>query len=419
MLTVLRHRNVALLAGGSFVSRLGDWLLIIALPFYVYQVTHSVLATGTVSLVQIVPSVILGPIAGSFVDRWDRRRTMLAADLGRAIFLLPILAFHSTQDLPILYLAALGQSVLGSFFGPAKGALIPDLSQKTDLTATNSLLGIAGELAMLVGAPIGGAVFALLGLRSVVLLDAGSFLFSALLIAQIRVRSTASPRGPRARPLALDGFAAIAKLKVVRGVLVSEAVAMTGQGLIVVLWVVYFQSILRGNALEYGSVQTAVGLGSVAGGVLTGWLGRKISPRLAIGGGGIAIGMCLLATFNAPLLLRVPALDTGLFALVLAIQTIQGIPSMFQVVATRTLVQEGVSDAFRGRAFGILGSASSLALLIGTTLASVLGNLLGAVLLLNVAAILYLTSGLVALLALPREVTFVTPDAGQSSLPTS
>jgi MFS family permease len=407
VLTTLRNRNLALLAAGGLVSSVGDWLLIIALPFAVYQLTRSTVATGTMFLVQIVTSSLLAPVAGTLVDRWDRRRTMLIADLARAVLLLPLLAFHSECDLPLLYGVAFGQSLVGSVFGPAKSALIPRLVHAQNLTATNALLGVGDELAMLVGAPLGGAIFAVVGLTGTTLLDSGTFLVSALLITFVRPPAMSpgvvatTDEEARVWRKTLRGIGSVGQIPTLRGVILSEGTGMVGQGMIQVLWVVFFQSVLHGDVLAYGTIQTAVGVGTVVGGVLAGWLGGRMLTRAVIGLSGIAVGVGLLGTFDLPQLLHATTLDLGTYVVIVGLQTLMGLPAMWRAVATRTLVQQNAGDALRGRAFGLLGSVSSLALALGVSLASTLGTVLSVTALLNVAALLFAASGVVALVMLP------------------
>ena len=119
MLQALRQRNFALLWLGQFISITGDWVLGIALPFYVYQVTGSVLASGTMFVAEGIPPLFLGSLAGVFVDRWDRRRTMIAADLGRALVLLLVLAVRSRDRLWLIYPVAFLEATMAQFFNPA------------------------------------------------------------------------------------------------------------------------------------------------------------------------------------------------------------------------------------------------------------------------------------------------------------
>src|SRR5271165_4005306 len=81
MLAVLRQRNLALLWLGNVVSLLGNWILLVALPFYIYQETGSVLATGAMFIVETIPTLVLGSLAGVFADRWDRRRTLIVTNM--------------------------------------------------------------------------------------------------------------------------------------------------------------------------------------------------------------------------------------------------------------------------------------------------------------------------------------------------
>ena len=104
MLAVLRQRNFALLWFGQLISLTGDYVLIVALPFYIYQITGSALATGVMFLVQALPSLFLGSLAGVFVDRWNRRWTMIAANLARAGILLLLLFVHSRDLLGVIYI---------------------------------------------------------------------------------------------------------------------------------------------------------------------------------------------------------------------------------------------------------------------------------------------------------------------------
>src|SRR3954470_24713059 len=110
MLAVLRRRNFAMLWLGQLVSQIGDMVLIIALPFYVYQLTGSLFQTGLMYIVETLPRILLGSLAGVFVDRWDRRWTMIASDLGRAGVLLLLLLVRDPSSLWLVYAVAGVQS---------------------------------------------------------------------------------------------------------------------------------------------------------------------------------------------------------------------------------------------------------------------------------------------------------------------
>ncbi|MBO0795593.1 MAG: MFS transporter, partial [Ktedonobacteraceae bacterium] len=125
MLAVLRRRDFALLWLGQLISLTGDWVLFITLPFYVYQLTGSALATGAMFVVQILPRALFGSLAGVFVDRWSRKWTMIASDLSRAGLLLFLLFFHSRDQVWLVYVIGTLETSISLFFTPARSAIVP------------------------------------------------------------------------------------------------------------------------------------------------------------------------------------------------------------------------------------------------------------------------------------------------------
>jgi MFS family permease len=127
MCNVLRERDFLLFWTASAVSVLGDWILWAALPFAIYRLTGSALATGAMFVVQTVPALLLGSVAGVFVDRWERRRVVVVAELACAVVLLPLLALRSRDAVWLVYAVGFSLSCAWQFFLPASGALLPQL----------------------------------------------------------------------------------------------------------------------------------------------------------------------------------------------------------------------------------------------------------------------------------------------------
>src|SRR5258708_25253666 len=127
MLSLLRRRNFALVWLGGLASLTGDWALFAGVPLVVYQMTGSTLALGLTAIANSVPRLLLGSFAGVFVDRWDRRRTMLVADLVLGLVLLPMLLVTSAERLWLLIVALMVESSIAQFYKPAEGALLPRL----------------------------------------------------------------------------------------------------------------------------------------------------------------------------------------------------------------------------------------------------------------------------------------------------
>jgi MFS family permease len=385
MISILRQRNFALLWFGQLISTAGDWVLYASLAFYIYALTGSVLLSGAMMIVSTVPRILLGSVAGVFVDRWDRRATMIAADLGRAAVLLSLLLVRSAADLWIVYLAALLEASLSQFFGPAKNALVPRIVGPEELVRANSANGVGEQIGRLAGPALGGFMLARLGLRSVVIFDVLSFVVSALLLALMavpRAQTRAAPSAPSTPAPALrkiyrDLLAGLSLMRsnpVVVALFYLWTITSIGEGLLDVLVVPWVSSVLGGTSITFGWMMTAQAIGSIAGGALLASAGKTRQARWLVVLGALGWGVIDLAIFNAQ---SVP-LALVLFGLV-------GIPIAAMVVSFNALIQLEVPDDFRGRVFGALGTSAAVAMLAGMLVSTALADRAGIVFMLNVA----------------------------------
>ncbi|MDD2689402.1 MAG: MFS transporter, partial [Candidatus Omnitrophica bacterium] len=191
---VLKNRNFFLLWLGQIISQLGDRLGQMALIAFVYlRAPGSTIEIAKILSFTIIPVFLIGPIAGVYVDRWDRRRTMFTCDFLRSILVLviPLFLFYAKIIIPIYFIIFIVFSI-GRFFVPAKLSIIPDLVEKKDLLMANSLVNTTGMIAAILGFGISGVLVEHLGARSGFYLDALSFLVSGLLIFSIAKKSAAS-----------------------------------------------------------------------------------------------------------------------------------------------------------------------------------------------------------------------------------
>ena len=146
-------------------------------------------AVFKVLLFTIIPVFIIGPIAGVYVDRWDRRRTMYACDLIRTVLvlLIPLFLFY-VKNLSLAYILVFLVFCVARFFLPAKLSILPELVESKDLLIANSLVNVTGMIAFIMGSGIGGVLVEHLGAERGFYLDALTFLFSAVLIFFITSR---------------------------------------------------------------------------------------------------------------------------------------------------------------------------------------------------------------------------------------
>ncbi|MBK9056112.1 MAG: MFS transporter [Chloroflexi bacterium] len=413
MFALLRQRNFGLLWFGGLISMIGDWMLRIALPAYVYDLTGSTLATGLMFMVSTLPSIVLGSVAGVFVDRWDRQRTMVIINLILAATLLPLLLVRSTEWLWLVYVVAFAESLVGQFFGPAENALLPNLVGEEHLMGANSLNALNNNLARLIGPALGGVIGLTLGLSGVVVVDVVTYLAAAVLIALIR--QPQKERVAAAVPSSvltssftkvwrewLAGLSLIHQNRPVFLLFILFMMTSVGEGIMVTLFIPFVTEVLRGQALEIGWLMSAQAVGGILGGLVIARMGTRLKPHHLIGPSGILFGLIDLAIFNYP------ALIPG-FTLALVLFVLVGLPGAAYSASISTLLQNQVQDEYRGRVFGALSTTMSLLVLVGMGFASVAGDRLGIVPVINVQGFGYVLAGTVAWLILRPHIASLVP----------
>jgi Na+/melibiose symporter-like transporter len=398
------HRDFALAWIGSLISLTGDWMLQASLPVYVYQLTGSTLATGAMIVVTVVPYLLLGSVAGVLVDRWDRKRTLVVANLIQTVGLAPLLLVTSVEWVWLVYVVAFYQSVLAQVVKPAQEAVLPRLVPANVLVSANSLNALNGNLSRLVGPALGGLMVATLGLSSVALVDAATFGVAATLLALIST-DTRPParegqqegRGPRVLLRDwLDGLRVVWGHPVLRLIFAFTAISGVGEGAMGALFAPFVMRVLDGGEVGYGTIVSAQAIGGLVGSLLLASRPRVMAPARLMGLGALGLAIVDLLTFNSWRV--VPGLLPGVTFMALV-----GIPIAGLIVGMTTLTQTSTTDAYRGRVAGALLAVSALARLIGAVLGGSLGDSLGIVRVLNIQGLGYGLAGVLVLILLPRR----------------
>jgi predicted MFS family arabinose efflux permease len=394
----LQGRGLRLLLAAGLVSLTGDWVLRVGLAYYVYALTGSTVASALTLLASFVPQIALGSVAGVFVDRWSPRRTMVAADLALALGLLPLLAVDRAGDIWVVYAVLAWEGAAQQFFTPAEQAVLPSLAADADLPAANALAGQNRDVSRLVGSALGGLLVAAGGLAPLVLVDAASFLVSALLLVRLPAvpRAPAGAVGGRLRGLRhewADGLRVATRHPVLRTILAFLAITCVGEGVMGTLFAPFVRSVLHGSGRDYGVVMAAQAIGGIAGGLLAASLGDRFDTARTLGCAAIAFGALDLALFLYPLVWVAVWPGTVIIAVV-------GIPGAFLIAAALTLIQRHAGDAHRGRVFGALGVVEGVAVVAGTLTAGFLARSLGIVAVLAVQGAGYVLAGALVLAVL-------------------
>ena len=430
------RRDLRLVLSAGIISLTGDWILTIGLIYRVYAVTGSTVASALTMASSFAPQVLLGAVAGVFADRWDRKRTMIAADLLLAAGLLPLLLVHDAAQVWIVFAVMFWEGSVQQFFSPAEQAMVPRLVPDDELMAANAVSGQVSNVSRLAGSALGGILAAAGGIIAVTLIDAASFLASALLLALVRTtgRTAASSEGGSIRvKLARvgaelrDGLQLSARHAVLRALMIFALVTSVGEGIMSTLFTPFVEHVLHGTPQDLGLIVAAQAVGGIVGGIVAAASGHRARASRLLSYGAIAFGLVDLAIFLYPL---------GYVAVWPAIvgMIIVGLPGALTVAGLITLFQRSSEDSYRGRVFGAVSALEGVTVLAGTLGAGYLSRFVGIVPVLAVQGAGYVVAGLVMLAWLKDgadppapaadrdedgqgELTLITADEGFRPLP--
>jgi predicted MFS family arabinose efflux permease len=335
-----------------------------------------------------------------FVDRWDRRRTMIGANLLMALGLLPLLAFDGAGRVWIAYVVVLFVSAAEQFVIPAQAALVPHLVADGDLVTANALNGQNRNIARLAGAGLGAVAVGVGGVALVAVLDAVTYLTAAgllVLIASATKRPAPDRAGAAPRSLLAEwrsGLALAGREPTLRVLFVIAGISSVGEGVMGTLFAPFVRDVLHGGGSAYGVILGAQAIGGIAAGFAAAIVAHRYAPRRLLGWGALLVGVIDLLLFLYPLAYATvwPAV---------ACMVAVGLPAALAVVGQTTLFQRTSSDSHRGRVFGALSAVQGVALLVGTLLAGVLGDAIGIVPVIAVQGAGYVIAGLIVLAYLP------------------
>jgi Na+/melibiose symporter-like transporter len=393
------RRDLRLVLSAGIISLTGDWILTIGLIYRVYAVTGSTVASALTMASSFAPQVLLGAVAGVFADRWDRKRTMIAADLLLAAGLLPLLLVHDAAQVWIVFAVMFWEGSVQQFFSPAEQAMVPRLVPDDELMAANAVSGQVSNVSRLAGSALGGILAAAGGIIAVTLIDAASFLASALLLALVRTpgRTAASSEGGsiRARLAQVgaelrDGLQMSARHAVLRALMIFALVTSVGEGIMSTLFTPFVEHVLHGTPQDLGLIVAAQAVGGIVGGIVAAASGHRARASRLLSYGAIVFGLVDLAIFLYPL---------GYVAVWPAIvgMIIVGLPGALTLAGLITLFQRSSEDSYRGRVFGAVNALEGVTVLAGTLAAGYLSRFVGIVPVLAVQGAGYVVAGLVML----------------------
>jgi MFS family permease len=390
------NRNFRRLWYGQIVSQLGDWFASVALFALTLRLTGSGQAVGLLFVAEFLPGALVGPFAGVLIDRLPRKLVMIASDIVRALLVLGLLFVREPADMWIVYVAVVGKVAMSAFFEPARSAILPSVVSRDDLVIANTISGATWSAVLALGAALGGLVAGLLGAEAAFIIDAASFLLSAVLIATVRTsdegrrtkdesrliaderrrtKDKSQPAFPSTKPMTIraqdqpssfvrrlssflgelrDGLHYIANRRDVALYTFTKALWSLGGGILLLLTLFGKQVVPLGQdgAISIGLLYAARGVGTA--------LGPIIAQRVF--GSSVQVmqrwlGPAFLLTTAGYLLLSIsPSLPLAMLAI-----AIGHTGGSIQWVYSTALLQLNVEDRLRGRVFAIEYAALMLA----------------------------------------------------------
>src|SRR5580693_1753249 len=186
-LRLVRHnRNFRRLWSAQIVSELGDWFYTLAIYSLLLQLTGKASSVALALVLQVLPQTFIGPVAGVVNDRVRRKHVMIAADMVRFLVVLAMLLVRSRSTVWLVYPLLLAETTMAAFFEPARSSVIPNIAAEGEVLVANTLSSATWSVNLLIGASVGGVVAAFFGRETVFVLNALSFLVSAILIGGMR-----------------------------------------------------------------------------------------------------------------------------------------------------------------------------------------------------------------------------------------
>lgn len=337
---------------GQLISNFGDNFFYMGLmAIILYRMHLNAGYLGLLMVMMAIPTLIFGPIAGSYVDRWNRKHTMIVADILRGFIVLSLLLY---AELWYIYASIFMLATVSRFFYPAEGAIIPDIVEKDVLMSANSFSQTTYILSSILGPGIGAAMVGILGINSVFIFDGLSFFISALSISLIRYSGEIKEKGEKGSIWAetVEGMRYAKNNRVIRVLMIFIFVLLLFFGGMNSLYMVFVRDVLHMDLFYLGLMESLNGTGSLIASIFVGVLGGALSKKNMVLGASLTIGASMVILTLFPNIFI--AFETMAFF---------GVSMVLFNTPITTLMQEAAPDSIRGRVFGSFGAIMQVAML--------------------------------------------------------
>jgi DHA3 family macrolide efflux protein-like MFS transporter len=398
VLKALSIREFRILWIGQVVSQVGDGLATLAFIILIDRYTNSSpLAISGITIALALPNLIFGLFSGVYVDRWNRKTVLIVSDAIRGLLMLIPLLVHDSSHIWIFYVVAFLQSAIGTFFEPAKNAIIPLIVDQEHLMGANAFSQTTKLLAQVLGTALAGVLVGLAGSGwPAFILNSVSFFISVVFCSLLRIpktRSTLQAAGMRSvfQQLA-EGMSFVGKSRTLLTVVITNTFTMLGLGSVIVLIIPFLTKDLGVDTTWIGIIQSLEVVGMILGAVLVTSLASRVRTQWIMMAGVIGMGTFI-------------ALGEHTYQLSVLIYIILGVGLCLTAAqaAAATLMQKLVPNEKRGRATSAMTTVNSIANIVSMAFAGVLGAVLGIRYVFFIAGLIIVIAGIIGIYLMAGE----------------
>jgi MFS family permease len=350
-----QNRNYRYTWMGQVVSEIGDNFNNIAVFALAMALTHSGLVVTGIMLARAIPAVTIGPLAGVLLDRFDRRRIMIASDLVRAVVALGFILALTRERTWLLYLFRALLMLASPFFTAGRSAILPTITSDAELHTANSLTQTTQWTTLTVGTFLGATIIAI-GYKWAFFFNALSFVFSAWAIWKLKAPKGKGFRAERksltetevVRPWHeyREGLRYMRSVPLVMGIVLLAVGWATGGGAAQILFTLFGEVVFNRGAAGIAMIWGCAGLGLLLGGILGNWLGKRLSYK----GYKLTVFIDYIVHGSAYILFsRMPRLDLALIFIGLS-----RITMALNSVMNYSYLLRTVENRYRGRVFATM-----------------------------------------------------------------
>jgi len=364
---VLSNRSFLALWFGQLDSQLADRIFVYVLMIIAYSLTKSNLGVSVPLLAFGVPSILFGPLAGVYVDKWNRKWVLSITSIIRGLLILLIVPLIA-KSMALIFFVSFLLYTATQFFAPAESASIPELVKKKDLIVANSLFMITWMGASVVGFGLGAPLVNFLGEQGTFIFAAVLYFLAAAVLALIplkRIKSVEPAKGTIKKDL-LFGLEFIRRNQIVLYSLMKLFVATSAIAILSLLAISYANNVLGIGGKNFGYLILAVGAGMFVG---MGFLDRL---RLFLSKGLIVVSSFIVSGIVLVFMGSITNIHIALFLIFML-----GVGNIFITSSIQTILQQRIPRKIRGRVFGVQNMLINSAFVFPVIAAGIVADMYG------------------------------------------